>query len=299
MTLHWWMHWFWVTMLLTIIASTGKNLAAPQSEELHVEDFEVERQSVERQGRAMYFTKTPQVSTTRTNPEINETVKVATKELIKDVNASVANVTVVNTTETQQIQWTPVNITDGNVSIIALPENTTNINVTIEFTNVTDSQNTTFPSRKRNLTRPDFIKEDLSLEGVAESRIVTEKPLSLETTFLQTRIPPNVESSRRIIDSGSGGMDTGAIAGISFAALVLAALAGSTAFVLYRRRYLNKPQTLNDKCSNPDSSGYLDDSTIRDNSEEMYSLDNDSFLNSLEAMTIQNYWTDTVKHTKL
>lgn len=38
---------------------------------------------------------------------------------------------------------------------------------------------------------------------------------------------------------------------------------------------------------------------FQDNSEEMYSLDNDSFLNSLEAMTIQNYWTDTVKHTKL
>lgn len=38
---------------------------------------------------------------------------------------------------------------------------------------------------------------------------------------------------------------------------------------------------------------------LQDNSEEMYSLDNDSFLNSLEAMTIQNYWTDTVKHTKL
>lgn len=37
----------------------------------------------------------------------------------------------------------------------------------------------------------------------------------------------------------------------------------------------------------------------QDNSEEMYSLDNDSFLNSLEAMTIQNYWTDSVKHTKL
>ena len=31
-----------------------------------------------------------------------------------------------------------------------------------------------------------------------------------------------------------------------------------------RRRYLNPPQTLNsDKCSNPDSSGYIDDSTIR------------------------------------
>lgn len=123
---------------------------------------------------------------------------------------------------------------------------------------------------------------------------------------------------------------------------------------VYRQRYLNKPQALSD----PDSSGYIDDSSIRvswvkpqnfwclkclsrvqnsgvwkwimmwwnytsscqtrfklngtystffitlisrlqDNSDELYSLDNDSFLNSLEAMTIQNYWTDSVKHTKL
>lgn len=40
-------------------------------------------------------------------------------------------------------------------------------------------------------------------------------------------------------------------------------VAGAVSFVLYRRRFLNKPQTLNDKCSNPDSSGYIDDSTLR------------------------------------
>ncbi|XP_069702712.1 uncharacterized protein [Periplaneta americana] len=95
------------------------------------------------------------------------------------------------------------------------------------------------------------------------------------------------------------GLDAASITGISLGILVFAALVGAVSFVLYRRRFLNKPQTLNDKCSNPDSSGYIDDSTLRENSEEMYSLDNDSFLNSLEAMTIQNYWTDNVKHTKL
>ncbi|PSN34222.1 hypothetical protein C0J52_27946 [Blattella germanica] len=111
------------------------------------------------------------------------------------------------------------------------------------------------------------------------------------------------------------GLDAASITGISLGILVFAALIGAVSFVLYRRRFLNKPQTLNDKCSNPDSSGYIDDSTLRvscgcgistmkqtkykENSEEMYSLDNDSFLNSLEAMTIQNYWTDNVKHTKL
>lgn len=99
--------------------------------------------------------------------------------------------------------------------------------------------------------------------------------------------------------SSGGGLDAGSITGIVLGIVVFAGLVGTVSFILYRRRYLNKPQTLNDKCSNPDSSGYIDDSTFRENSEEMYSLDNDSFLNSLEAMTIQNYWTDTVKHTKL
>ncbi|XP_031786250.1 uncharacterized protein LOC100680132 isoform X5 [Nasonia vitripennis] len=100
--------------------------------------------------------------------------------------------------------------------------------------------------------------------------------------------------------SGASATEIATITGASLAIVVLLSTLGSLAFVVYRRRYLNPPQTLNsDKCSNPDSSGYIDDSTIRDNSEEMYSLDNDSFLNSLEAMTIQNYWTDSVKHTKL
>jgi len=44
---------------------------------------------------------------------------------------------------------------------------------------------------------------------------------------------------------------------------VLLNIIGAVSFVLYRRRFLNKPQTLNDKCSNPDSSGYIDDSTLR------------------------------------
>lgn len=37
----------------------------------------------------------------------------------------------------------------------------------------------------------------------------------------------------------------------------------SGGYVIYRRRIWNKPQTLSDKCSNADSSGYIDDSTIR------------------------------------
>ncbi|KOB75954.1 Uncharacterized protein OBRU01_03320 [Operophtera brumata] len=215
------------------------------------------RQS-ERQSRAMYYAKTP-VITTPAPPNITEN---QTEQDIEPVQTDNANISIANT---------PVaNITDSHPSIVWTAVNTTeNTNVTstkvneTDVANTTETQNTTLAPKKRNLTRPDLVKDDINIDGAAESRIVTEKPLSLETAFLQTRIPPYIESSRRVIEQDESGMDTGAIAGISFAALVLVALAGSTAFVLYRRRYLNKPQTLNDKCSNPDSSGYLDDSTVR------------------------------------
>lgn len=247
--------------------------AAPQSEELQhittdVEEDPHRNPDQTRQGRAMYFTKTSPISTTKVPPLVNST-KNQTEELNKHLSINVTE----NANDTEVISHPAVpilknfNATEAqNTSKTVLPVNDTQINATTTpppFSNLTETQNSTFASKKRNLTRPDFIKSD-TVERTSESRIVTDKPLSLETqNFLQTRIPPNVESSRRVIDQGDGGMDTGAIAGISFAALVLSALAGSTAFVLYRRRYLNKPQTLNDKCSNPDSSGYLDDSTIR------------------------------------
>lgn len=91
----------------------------------------------------------------------------------------------------------------------------------------------------------------------------------------------------------------GIITGISVLVIIIVILIGVISFVLYRHLSWNRPQTLSDKFSNDESTGYIDDTAFRENSEEMYSLDNDSFLNSLEAMTIQNYWTDHVKHTKL
>lgn len=96
-----------------------------------------------------------------------------------------------------------------------------------------------------------------------------------------------------------GGISLAGIAGITLGCISVIAIVSMASFVVYRNYGFNRPQVLNDRFSNPDSSAYIDDSTVRENSEEMYSLDNDSFLNSLEAMTIQNLWTDTVKHTKL
>ncbi|VVC27708.1 Hypothetical protein CINCED_3A005825 [Cinara cedri] len=87
------------------------------------------------------------------------------------------------------------------------------------------------------------------------------------------------------------------ISGASIAGCVIILSFVILGYIMYKRSRWNTPQAL-DHCSNADSIGYLDD-MFKENSDEMYSLDNDSFLNSLEAMTIQNYWTENVKHTKL
>lgn len=245
--------------MIMISASSDRSLAAPQSEAPQMAtDSESEPQRpVERQARAMYFTKSPQVVATR--PPGLPIANVTERNIDQDPTSPVKNESIENTTLVVPIQWTPVNSSmAANASLV------TNATLAPNVSSPEQSglaQNGTFTPKRRNLTRPDLIK-DASIDSVSESRIVTEKPLSLETTLLQTKMPPLIESSRQVIEP-TGRMDTGTIAGISFAALALTALAGSTGFVLYRRRYLNKPQTLNDKCSNPDSSGYLDDSTIR------------------------------------
>jgi len=100
----------------------------------------------------------------------------------------------------------------------------------------------------------------------------------------------------------------GAIVAITMCILiVIASVAGMSGYWWYRRRDLNRPETLSERY-NPSEGiaedvfrvGYINSPDFpRDSSEEMYSLDNDSFLTSLEAMTIPTYWTENIKHTKL
>lgn len=121
---------------------------------------------------------------------------------------------------------------------------------------------------------------------------ISSEALSIQVGLLISNFFYNINKCLR---QNTYFLDAGSISGICVVAVAISFAAAFGGVFLYRRRYNNKPQAL----SEPDLSVYIDDSTIRDNSDEMYSLDNDSFLNSLEAMTIQNYWTDTVKHTKL
>lgn len=92
--------------------------------------------------------------------------------------------------------------------------------------------------------------------------------------------------------------------------VILLTTFGASGYWWYRRRYqANRPETLSDRYAPSETGagedifrvGYVHSPELprQDSSEEMYSLDNDSFLTSLEAMTIPTYWTETIKHTKL
>lgn len=116
---------------------------------------------------------------------------------------------------------------------------------------------------------------------------------------------PSVESTASIR------LNSGAVAGIVIAVLVCVTVITSAVIYLLYRRYNGKCTNVVEGKFNSDNCGYLDDSLRssvylnnhielpKENSEEMSSLDNDSFLNSLETMTIQNYWADNTKNTKV
>lgn len=200
-----------------------------------------------------------------------------------------------------------------------------------DFLNVTVDFSDQVPSDSNDTDTSNFLIPDSNVTEVAElserrSKVLTGYDIKLinnvnSRSTLQVSQENNDKLSSEalfITDEDNGGivMNAGVITAICFGVIIVLGLFSTMSVYVYRRRFLNSPQSLE-----ADSSGYIDDSTIRvrllmriyyrsilsflffhilqDNSDEMYSLDNDSFLNSLEAMTIQNYWTDTVKHTKL
>ncbi|XP_042867456.1 neurofilament heavy polypeptide-like isoform X2 [Penaeus japonicus] len=123
-------------------------------------------------------------------------------------------------------------------------------------------------------------------------------------------LPPQQE---QVSAAAPTSLTVGCIIGIVFGVLMsLVILVGVGGFVLYQRRTLNRPKALNSDrgYAGSDSGGYIDDQvrvsyvnsqidTPKGSPEDLISLDNDSFLNSLESMTIQNLWTDNIRHTKL
>lgn len=81
-------------------------------------------------------------------------------------------------------------------------------------------------------------------------------------------------SSEKIIEKNigapPGNLSAAGIAGITLGCAVFVGIICAVSYFLYRNRGFNRPQVLNDRCSNPDSSGYIDDASVRVSSYYFY-----------------------------
>lgn len=65
------------------------------------------------------------------------------------------------------------------------------------------------------------------------------------------------------VDGPHNNLSAAGITGITVGCMGIIGIICAVSFVVYRNRGFNRPQVLNDRCSNPDSSGYIDDASIR------------------------------------
>ncbi|XP_015840973.1 uncharacterized protein LOC659832 isoform X2 [Tribolium castaneum] len=268
---YWWMHWFWITFRIFVGVS----------EEI-----------------ALTHSITPSV--TIANPSVTDLVQRRTGKAI-GISNSTPPINNNNPSSNSSMQ--------ANISASKSQKPSSLKKLDFMYSNMT-RQNATnkfyFPSKETTVINQNTTA-DISL-NVTDNQMLINSSFSAinhtdsfnyinDTNYNQSLLLTSEKIIERDEDAATGNLSAAGITGITLGCVVIVGIICGVSYFLYRNRGFNRPQVLNDRCSNPDSSGYIDDAS--DNSEEMYSLDNDSFLNSLEAMTIQNYWTDTVKHTKL
>ncbi|XP_044256692.1 uncharacterized protein LOC123006340 isoform X2 [Tribolium madens] len=257
---YWWMHWFWITFRIFVGVSEEITLTHSITPVTNPST-----DLVQRTGKA--------IGISSLNPPINNNPS----------NSSMQNI---STSKNQKPSLNKFDFMYSNMT----KQNTTN-----KFY---------FPSKETTVINQNIT--DISL-NITDNQMLINSSFSAinhtdnfnysnDTNYNQSLLLTSEKITEKDEDV-TGNLSAAGITGITLGCVVIVGIICGVSYFLYRNRGFNRPQVLNDRCSNPDSSGYIDDAS--DNSEEMYSLDNDSFLNSLEAMTIQNYWTDTVKHTKL
>lgn len=117
---------------------------------------------------------------------------------------------------------------------------------------------------------------DTTTTGTSPQLTVIEQNFTLpllDNDILSTATPSNqsyIENSTIREEDYFGESNTAqnnlsaaGITGITVGCIGIVGIICSVSFVVYRNRGLNRPQVLNDRCSNPDSSGYIDDASIR------------------------------------
>lgn len=264
------MHWFWITTWISLIMCKTSSIV--HSNGTTLPPFNVSEN----------LNHTANVTEGLTNPptSLTPTIREKGAPVLKNISYGKYNKTSQKKSEFLYVDTTTKYTTKGNKDKVKEKFKESVINIS---ENITDNQV--------------LVNDSFNAINRTDDLTYLETDVSLNQSSIQNSESLGVEEVKKNVSISDSNLSAAGITGITLGCVVIVGILSGVSYFIYRNRGFNRPQVLNDRCSNPDSSGYLDDAS--DNSEEMYSLDNDSFLNSLEAMTIQNYWTDTVKHTKL
>ncbi|KAB7500890.1 hypothetical protein Anas_06453 [Armadillidium nasatum] len=228
----------------------------------------------------------------------------------------------VSTSNTMERSSENTNLTKGQ-AVTSLPSQTSVVEP-IRTNSNSSLPEVTLPSSHHHTKLDHAALEKIhSLASPVATDSVGRSPLAMfpEDTFpssssFEELHTPSVQQERlsiHVSERVSSSISVGYVIAIVSAILIsMVIIGGAVAYFLYRRLEGFRPKILSSdrSCANSDSGGYLDDqcrvayvnSQIdlpKNTPEDLVSLDNDSFLNSLESMTIQNLWTDTIRHTKL
>ncbi|XP_077559399.1 uncharacterized protein LOC144174526 [Haemaphysalis longicornis] len=213
---------------------------------------------------------------------------------------------------TRQAKEKPPETTQATAATDSTVPLTVNAAMSEEHTNVQQQGNATASSVSNDfspLRVPSDLLDQKNAHSAGTSVDAATGGGSVTVTPNETSTPAPVDKDLPNIESPDYPLAGGAVAGIVLGSIALVALlAGLITYVVLRRPFL---KLLNGHSkSSSENVAYIDDSVRtgymnahielpKESSEEMTSLDNDSFLNSLEAVTIQNYWADTTKNTNV
>lgn len=168
-----------------------------------------------------------------TVPPKHVAVLKATKGYMKKIDFFFQNVTVRN--KTKEDKETVINAS-ANETVLTELNSTTDSQVFINssFSGIPHTDNLTYLQEENN-----------SIQNM--EKVIVEE------------VEENDESPNAL----GGNLSAAGITGITLGCVVIVGIMCGVSYFLYHNRGFNRPQVLNDHCSNPDSSGYIDDASVR------------------------------------
>lgn len=162
----------------------------------------------------------------------------------------------------------------SNIPPIALPTANQKLNITrtLTFHNIILTNNT----RKQlsnatdiNLVGTTVIDDNFitPISNVSDNEMINSSINAINVTYIgienNTYIPHLGQPQANGEESSPSNLSAAGITGITMGCVSVVGIICAVSYFIYRNRGFNKPQVLNDRYSNPDSSVYIDDMSVR------------------------------------